>query len=42
MEEEKKKEDRDEHMDADDMPVADKDKDATGGPDVGGGSSTMA
>ncbi len=30
-EEERKKEDGDEHMDADDAPVADKDKDATGG-----------
>ncbi len=41
-EEEKKKEDSDEYMDADDVPVADKDKDAAGGPDVGGGSGTAA
>ncbi len=41
-EEEKKKEGRDECMEQDDAPVADKDKDATGGPDAGGCSSTMA
>ncbi len=29
-------------MELDDAPVADKDKDTTGGPDAGGGSSTMA
>ncbi len=36
--EEKKKEDKDEHMDADDALVTDKDNDATGGPEAGGGS----
>ncbi len=41
-EEEKKKEDGDEHMNADYAPVADKDKDAASGPDVGGGSGTAA
>ncbi len=41
-EEEKKKEDGDKHMDADDAPVADKDKDAAGGPDMGGGSGMVA
>ncbi len=42
VEEEKKKEDGDECMDADDVPMANKDKDAAGGPDAGGGSGTMA
>ncbi len=29
-------------MEQDDVPVAGQDKDATGGPDAGGGSGTMA
>ncbi len=41
-EEEKKKEGGDEHMEQDNVPVVDKDKDATGGPDAGGGSCTTA
>ncbi len=41
-EEEKKKEGGDEeYMEQDDAPVAGQDKDATGGPDAGGGSGTM-
>ncbi len=41
--EEKKKEGRDEeHMEQDDAPVAGRDKDATGGPEAGGGSGTTA
>ncbi len=41
-EEEKKKEDGKEHMEADDALVVDKDKDTAGGPDVGGGSGMAA
>ncbi len=42
VEEEKKKEDVNEHMDADDVPVGDKDKDAASGPDAGGGLGMAA
>ncbi len=41
-EEEKNKEDDEEHMEADDAPVVDKDKDTAGGPDMGGGSGMAA